>query len=204
MAKQHYMNFNNLKFPFDIKFHVATLSNDFSVSDANNQPIFYVREKMFSWRDVIKVYHDSSKKEELYQLRSNKIIDFQQTFTIADANGNTIGKARRKTFKSFWTATFHIYDANDNHLYTIKERSGFTRMMDGMVGEIPVLGFFSGYIFNPKYVLTDLNGKEYMEASKEPSFFGRKFKLNQFNSSEDDSLFVLSFMMMLISDRNRG
>ena len=198
------MNFNNLKFPFDIKFHVATFSNDFSVSDANNQPIFYVREKMFSWRDVIKVYHDSSKKEELYQLRSNKIIDFQQTFTIADASGNTIGKARRKTFKSFWTATFHIYDANDNHLYTIKERSGFTRMMDGMVGEIPVLGFFSGYIFNPKYVLTDLNGKEYMEASKEPSFFGRKFKLNQFNSSEDDSLFVLSFIMMLISDRNRG
>ena len=197
------MNFNNLKFPFDIKFHVATFSNDFSVSDANNQPIFYVREKMFSWRDVIKVYSDSSKKEELFQLKSNKLIDFQQTFSIADANGNLIGKARRKTFKSFWTATFHIHDANDNHLYTIKERSGFTRMMDGLIGEIPVLGFFSGYIFNPKYVLTDNAGKEYMEASKEPSFFGRKFKLNQFNSSEDDSLFVLSFMMMLISDRNR-
>lgn len=198
------MDLNNLKFPLDIKFHIATFSNDFSVTDANNQPLFYVREKMLSWRDVIKVYRDSSKKEELYHLRSNKLIDFQQTFTITDANGNIVGKARRKTLKSFWTATFHIYDANDNHLYTIKERSGFVRMMDGIVGEIPVISFFSGYIFNPKYVLTNLNGTEFMEVSKEPSFFGRKFKLNQFQTSNNDSLLILSFMMMLISDRNRG
>ena len=128
------MNLNNLKFPLDIKFHIATFSNDFSVTDANNQSVFYVREKILSWRDVIKVYRDSSKKEELYQLRSNKVIDFQQTFTITDANGNIVGKAKRKTLKSFWTATFHIYDANDNHIFTIKERSGLTRMTDGMVG----------------------------------------------------------------------
>lgn len=198
------MNLNNLKFPLDIKFHIATFSNDFSVTDANNQSVFYVREKILSWRDVIKVYRDSSKKEELYQLRSNKVIDFQQTFTITDANGNIVGKAKRKTLKSFWTATFHIYDANDNHIFTIKERSGFTRMMDGMVGEIPVVGFFSGYLFNPKYALSNLQGTELMEVSKEPSFFGRKLKLNQYQQTEDDALFVLSFMLMLITDRNRG
>ena len=198
------MNLNNLKFPLDIKFHIATFSNGFSVTDANNQSVFYVREKILSWRDVIKVYRDSSKKEELYQLRSNKVIDFQQTFTITDANGNIVGKAKRKTLKSFWTATFHIYDANDNHIFTIKERSGFTRMMDGMVGEIPVVGFFSGYLFNPKYALSNLQGTELMEVSKEPSFFGRKFKLNQYQQTEDDALFVLSFMLMLITDRNRG
>ena len=198
------MNLNNLKFPLDIKFHIATFSNDFSVTDANNQSVFYVREKILSWRDVIKVYRDSSKKEELFQLRSNRVIDFQQTFTITDANGNIVGKAKRKTLKSFWTATFHIYDANDNHIFTIKERSGFTRMMDGMVGEIPVVGFFSGYLFNPKYALSNLQGTELMEVSKEPSFFGRKFKLNQYQQTEDDALFVLSFMLMLITDRNRG
>ena len=198
------MNLNNLKFPLDIKFHIATFSNDFSVTDANNQSVFYVREKILSWRDVIKIYRDSSKKEELFQLRSNRVIDFQQTFTITDANGNIVGKAKRKTLKSFWTATFHIYDTNDNHIFTIKERSGFTRMMDGMVGEIPVVGFFSGYLFNPKYALSNLQGTELMEVSKEPSFFGRKFKLNQYQQTEDDALFVLSFMLMLITDRNRG
>lgn len=195
---------NSVKFPLNIKFHIATLSNDFSVTDANDSPIFYVREKMFSFRDVIKVYKDSSKKEELFQLRSNKLIDFQQTFTITDAKGNVIGKARRKTLKSFWTATFHIYDANDQHLYTIKERSGFVRMMDGLIGELPVVNFFSGYIFNPKYVLTNAQGQELMEASKEQSFFCRRFKLHQYQISEHDQLFVLSYMMLLISDRNRG
>ncbi|MBQ0148717.1 MAG: hypothetical protein KBS93_09845 [Flavobacteriaceae bacterium] len=199
------MSINQLQFPLDFKFHIGTLSNDFSVTDASGQSIFYVREKMFSWRDRIKVYSNSNKTELLYELTSNKLIDFQQTFTITDASGKIVGKARRKTLKSFWTATFHIYDANDNHIFTIKERSGVVRMLDGMVGEIPVIGFFTGYIFNPKYALTDLNGKELMEISKEPSFFGRKFKLDKLADTEqNDELFILSYMMLLIADRNRG
>ena len=199
------MSINQLQFPLNFKFHIATISNDFSVTDANGQSIFYVREKMFTWRDVIKVYRDSNKSEQLYELRSNRLIDFQQTFTITDQNGNVVGKARRKTLKSFWTATFHIYDANDNHIFTIKERSGFTRLMDGFFGEIPIIGFFSGYVFNPKYVLTDLNNHEIMEISKEPSFFGRKFKLENYKAQpEHYELFILSYMMLLIADRNRG
>ncbi|HEY4539933.1 MAG TPA: hypothetical protein VIG94_08000, partial [Faecalibacter sp.] len=169
------------------------------------QSVFYVREKMFTWRDRIKVYSDSKQTALLYELTSNKLIDFQQTFTITDRNGKVVGKARRKTLKSFWTATFHIYDANDNHIFTIKERSGLVRMMDGVFGEIPILGFFSGYVFNPKYALSDLSGKELMEISKEPSFFGRKFKLEKLADTEgNDELFILSYMMLLIADRNRG
>lgn len=199
------MSINQLQFPLDFKFHIATISNDFSVTDATGQSVFYVREKMFTWRDRIKVYSDSKQTALLYELTSNKLIDFQQTFTITDRNGKVVGKARRKTLKSFWTATFHIYDANDNHIFTIKERSGLVRMMDGVFGEIPILGFFSGYVFNPKYALSDLSGKELMEISKEPSFFGRKFKLEKLADTEgNDELFILSYMMLLIADRNRG
>ncbi len=199
------MSINQLQFPLDFKFHIATFSNDFSVTDARGQSVFYVREKMFSFRDVIKVYRDSNKSEQLYELRSNRLIDFQQTFTITDQNGRVVGKARRKTLKSFWTATFHIYDANDNHIFTIKERSGLTRLMDGFLGGIPIIGFFSGYVFNPKYVLKDLIGSELMEVSKEPSFFGRKFKLANFKAQpEHYELFILSYMMLLIADRDRG
>lgn len=199
------MPINQLQFPLDFKFHIATISNDFSVVDASGQSVFYVREKMFTWRDRIKVYSNSSQSELLYELTSNKLIDFQQTFTITDRNGNIVGKARRKTLSSLWTATFHIYDANDNHIFTIKERSGITRLMDGIFGEIPILGFFSGYVFNPKYALSNLKGKELMEISKEPSFFGRKFKLNKLADTEgNEELFILSYMMLLIADRNRG
>jgi hypothetical protein len=98
----------NLQFPLDFKFHIATISNDFSVTEATGQSVYYVREKMFTLKDKIKVYGDSNKSELLYELTSNRLIDFQQTFTITDKNGNIVGKARRKTLQSFWTATFHI------------------------------------------------------------------------------------------------
>ncbi|HEY4540521.1 MAG TPA: LURP-one-related family protein, partial [Faecalibacter sp.] len=76
------MSINQLQFPLDFKFHIATISNDFSVTDATGQSVFYVREKMFTWRDRIKVYSDSKQTALLYELTSNKLIDFQQTFTI--------------------------------------------------------------------------------------------------------------------------
>jgi len=199
------MSINQLQFPLDFKFHIATISNDFSVTDAQGQSVFYVREKMFTWRDRIKVYSDAKQTELLYELTSNKLIDFQQTFTITNKNGNIVGKARRKTLKSFWTATFHIYDAADNHIFTIQERSGLVRLLDGMVGKIPILGFFTGYIFNPKYVLKDLKNTELMEMAKKPSFFGRKFKLENYKAQpEHYELFILSYMMLLIADRDRG
>jgi len=199
------MHLSNIQFPVDFKFHIATIANDFSITDAMGKQICFVREKMFTLRDVIKVYNDSSKSKLLYELRSNKLIDFQQTFTITNYKGETIGKVKRKTLKSFWTATFHIYDENDNHIFTINERSGLTRMLDGFFGEIPIIGALSGYVFNPKYVLKNLNEAELMEITKEPSFWGRKFKLNNISAKpEHYELFILSYMILLIADRERG
>src|SRR5690606_10932036 len=99
----------------------------------------------------------------LYDIVSNKIIDFQQTFTITNHQQQIVGKVRKKTFSSFIKATYHLQDAQGNQVYTLKERSAMVRLMDGIFGEIPVVGVLSGYVFNPKYVVTDLNGTELME-----------------------------------------
>jgi hypothetical protein len=43
--------------------------------------------------------------------------------------------------------------------------------MDALFGEIPVLGMFTGYVFNPTYIEADMQGQVVMKIKKEPALF---------------------------------
>lgn len=193
-------------YPLDFKFKIGTLSNDFEATDALGNTLFYVREKILTWRDQMKIYSDSSKSELLYEIMSNKLIDFQQTFTISSTDGDVIGKVRRKTLRSFWKSTFYLMDATDHHDHTIQEKNAFVKMWDGIFGEIPVIGMLSGYFFNPSYILSTNDGEAIFELKKEPSFFGRKFKVEKLTNRSDiiEERLILSLTLMVLTERGRG
>src|SRR5690554_6614096 len=91
---------NMFQYPLNFLFKITTVSNDFTATDASGKTIFFVREKLFKLRDHINIFRDESYKELLYDLVSNKIIDFQQTFTITNAQKQIVGKVRKKTVRS--------------------------------------------------------------------------------------------------------
>ena len=193
-------------YPLHFRFKIGTLSNDFEATDAVGNTLFYVREKILTWRDQIKVYKDSSKSELLFEIKSNKLIDFQQTFTITDTQGNIVGKVRRKTIRSLWKSTFKLMDRNDNHDHSIQEKNAFVKLWDGFFGEIPIIGMLSGYVFNPAYILSTTDGEALFELKKEPSFFGRKFSVEKLiaNKTIDEERMVLSLALMVLNERSRG
>jgi len=199
------MSVIEFRYPLNFLFKITTISNDFTAKDASGKTIFYVREKIFKLRDHIKVFRDESKKEVMYDFVSNKIIDFQQTFTMTNAQKQVVGKVRKKTLRSFIKATYHLQDADGNHIYTIKERNAAVRVLDAFFDELPLIGMLSGYVFNPKYVVTDLQGNELMEMSKKPSFWGRKFDIRKLsNQPFNEEQVVLSLALMVIQQRDRG
>lgn len=193
-------------YPLDFRFKIGTLSNDFEAKDAFGNTIFYVREKILTWRDQMKVYSDSSKTELLYEIKSNKLIDFQQTFSISNAQGEVIGKVRRKTIRSFWKSTFNLMSSSDEHDHTIVEKNAFVKMWDGIFGEIPVIGILSGYFFNPSYILSTNSGEALFELKKQPSFFGRKFSVEKLSndSNLNEERLILSLAVMVLAERSRG
>jgi len=193
-------------YPLAFRFKIATLSNDFEAKDAQGHTLFYAREKIMTWRDVIKVYSDSSKREQLYTLRSNKLIDFQQTFSIINIAGEELGKIRRKSIKSLWRSTFELRNPAGDLDYSIEERSVWTKFWDSIFGEIPIIGALSGYVFNPSYILKDKEGVELFEIKKMPSFFGRKFEVHKLVSSHllDEERLVLSMVLTVLIERDNG
>ena len=75
-----------------------------------------------------------------------------------------------------------------------------------MIGEIPVLGAFTGYLFNPTYNVTNKAGQIVVKLKKMPSFFGKEFELEKVADIDEDDKerVMLGLMMMILLERRRG
>jgi len=193
------------QFPLNIEFKISTFANDFIIKDANLQTIAYVRQKMLKFVEEVSVFADETKSQLKYTIKANKWIDFSATYVFSN-EFKELGRVARKGWASLWKANYLIYDQNQIQDLTIQEENGWIKVADALLKEIPILGIFSGYFFNPSYKITRPDGTMIARLKKEKSFFGRKFsitKLAEFQNTEEERL-VLSLMMMILLERRRG
>jgi len=198
--------FKTLAFPIQFEFKIGTLANDFIATDGNGSTLAYVRQKMFKFKEDITIYSNDKKENILYTIKADRIIDFNACYAFYNEDGDTFGKVGRKGMKSLWKANYEIFDDNNSHEYTIKEENPFAKVCDVLLGEIPLLGMFTGYLFNPRFAVTNKTGDKVAQLKKEPSFWGRKFKLTKEADfeNEDEERMMLALMMMSLLERRRG
>ena len=197
---------NSLQFPLELRFKIGTFANDFVATDAGGQTLAYVRQKMFKFIEEIEVFSDDSKSTKLYTIKANKWIDFSASYIFTNRDGKELGRVARKGWASLWKARYEVFDQEQNPDFLIQEENAWVKVLDSLLGEVPILNFFTGYLFNPKYIVTRPDGTEIARLTKEPSFFGRKFsidKLDEFEAGEGERL-LLSLMMMILLERRRG
>ena len=201
------MVLNNLNYPLDFKFKITTLASDFNITDRHGNYVAYVRQKMFKLKEDVIVFNDESKSKELFRIKANQWIDFNASYSLNDLIDNkNFGRMARKGVRSIWKASYDILDAHDQQKFKIQEDNACVRFWDGFVGEIPIIGMFTGYFLNPSYTVTGIDGKAYFKLKKMPSFFGRRFQLDRLIDidDEEESLVILSLLMMVLLERARG
>jgi len=196
----------NLQFPVNFKFNISTLANDFTATDADGKTLAYVRQKMFKLKEDIQIYSDDSRETINYSIKADKWLDFSTAYTFFDEGQKSFGKIVRKGWKSIWKTDYRIFDNSEHERYTVREENAWIKVLDSLLGEIPVLGIFTGYLFNPSYIVTDENGKQIIRLKKQASFFGRNFELSKIGEmgEEDDDRIMLGLMMMILLERRRG
>lgn len=196
----------NYQFPINFSFKIGTLANDFNATDANGQTVAYVRQKMLKFIEEVVVYSNDSKTEVKYKIKANKWIDFSAAYIFTNAHGEELGRIVRKGWASLWKARYEIYDKNQQQLFLIQEENGWVKVWDALIGEVPILSMFTGYLFNPKYLMKKLDETPIARLKKEPSFFGRRFSLNKLEGldPEKEEVILLGFMMMILLERRRG
>ena len=196
----------DLQFPINFTFKISTLSNDFTAKDATGNTVAYVRQKLFKFKEEVNINDDESRSSIAYTIKANKWLDFSAAYSFKDKEGNEFGKIARKGWRSIWKAEYELIDENEQLQYHVREENGWVKVMDAIFSEIPIIGIFTGYVFNPSYIVTDTSGKEIVRLKKQPSLVGRRFtvdKLGEIDNDDDDRI-MLGLMMMILLERRRG
>lgn len=196
----------DFKFPINFVFNISTFSNDFTATDATGKVVAYVKQKMFKLKEDITIYANESKTQVNYKIKADKWIDFSAAYAFTNASGEEIGKVGRKGWVSLWKAHYEIFDKNKQLKYHVREENAWVKVLDGLVGQIPILSLFTGYILNPSYKVVNSKDEIIARLKKEPSLVGRKFKVTEVKPLDglDDDIIILGLMMMVLLERRRG
>ena len=194
-----------MNYPLQLSFEILSVARKLSVTDSSGNLIFYVKQKLFKLNEYVTIFADVNQTIPLYTLNADRVIDFSASYHLADNKGVPIGTVRRKGMRSIWKARYEILDGG-GPVMTIQEANPWTKVLDGLLGELPIIGMFSGYLFNPEYVVAREDGTAVMRLKKEPAFFQGKFsieKLGAMNEQEETRI-LLSLIMMVLLERQRG
>ena len=194
-----------LRFPLQMTFKLLALAPQFMVKDAHGQPVAYVRQKLFKLKEAITVFTDETQDQPLYQIKADRVIDFSPLYHFTDPQGLALGGIKRHGMRSMWKAGFDVLDHGVVH-FSINEKSVMTRFLDGLFGQIPLIGLLSGYLFHPAYQVTRPDGTLVAELTKQPALFEGRFTAEQMapvNEREEQQL-LLALVTVLLLESARG
>ncbi|HEY0428001.1 MAG TPA: hypothetical protein VGC76_09485 [Pyrinomonadaceae bacterium] len=196
-----------MNYPIDLSFKLLALASQIRITDAGGQMLGYVKQKMFKLKEDIQVFSDDTQTTQLFGIKADRIIDFSAKYNFTDRNGAPLGSIRRRGMRSIWKAHYEIYDARENLIMEIHEENAWVKVVDALVGEVPIVGMFTGYIFNPAYLVSRSGGGATLaRLQKQPAFFEGKFQLSgqgQMNEMEETQV-LLSVLTMTLLERRRG
>jgi hypothetical protein len=194
-----------LAYPLTLSFKLLALSHQFELIDAKGNCIAYVKQPWLKLKEAVTVYTDSGMNTALYTINADRIIDIFGKYNIATAQGTDLGQLQRHGMKSFLKAHYELHIAGTK-TYTLQETNPWVKVLDNLLGQLPIIGFLTNYFFHPRYALIDLTEREVLEIKKVPSLFERKFRIDAVSpmTAEHENAGVLACLMMILLESNRG
>ena len=195
-----------MNYPLNLSFKLLALASQIYIRDANGQLIGYVKQKLLKLKEDINVFADEQQTQHLYNIKADRIIDFSAKYNFTDAQGHSLGSIRRKGMRSIFKAHYLIFDENENQTMEIREENGWIKVVDALLGEVPILGMFTGYFFNPSYIISRMDNTQVARLKKQPAFFEGVFALESLTqmSDEDEAKVFLAVLTMTLLERRRG
>lgn len=195
-----------MNYPLSFSFKLLALASQIYIRDANGNLLGYVKQKLLKLKEDINVFADEQQTQHLYNIKADRVIDFSANYNFTDSQGNRLGAIKRQGMRSIWKANYQITDANGNLAFNINEENGWVKVIDAFAGEVPVLGMFTGYLFNPAYLISRPDSSQVARLAKQPAFFEGKFELEKQAqlANDDETRLLLGVLTMTLLERARG
>lgn len=192
-----------MQFPLTLRFKLFAISPIIEVNDAAGNTVCFVKQKLFRLKERVEVFTDDSKSSLLCEINADKIIDWSASYSFTDPNGNAFGSVKRQGARSLWKASYQIFVEGEQK-YQVSEENPWAKVGDAVLEMIPLVEFFAGYLFQPRYGVVDSNGTTCYRLIKEKSFREAKFTIEEVENRDDDITVVMSLLMMTLLERQRS
>ncbi|MBK9156213.1 MAG: hypothetical protein IPM25_18735 [Chloracidobacterium sp.] len=195
-----------MKFPITFTFKLLAIASQIYVRDADGNLIGYVKQNLFKLKEHINLFTDESQATVAYSIKADRMIDFSARYSFLAGGERPVGSIKRQGLRSIWRANYEIFDENGSPVMKINEENGWVKVIDSVVGELPVIGLFTGYFLHPSYAVTDQRGKMIARLEKQPAFFEGVFRLELHAESDEKTevLLMLGTLTMALLERSRG
>jgi hypothetical protein len=196
-----------IQYPLTLSFKVLALASQATVTDATGRTVLYTKQKLFKFREHVEIWTDQSQGTRLAEIKANKVIDWSARYFSTDAHGGEIGSVGRRGWRSIWKAHYETFNPGDSTAdFSIQEENVWTKVLDSIFSDIPIVGMFSGYLFHPSFLATRADGTPAMRMTKQPAFWEGRFQIDKLSdmTPREELNLCLSLMMLVLLERKRG
>ena len=195
-----------MQYPIELRFKLLTFGQRVTATDGSGNLLMFIKQKMFKLREKVEIYSDAEQHNLIFRIEADRVLDFSASYSFTDAQGNPWGSIRRRGMRSLWSARYDVTQDEGRLEMTIEEESPMKKVLESLLGEIPVVGFIAAYLLNPSYLVKNAAGTPVLRLVKQPAFLEGKFTLEKLEElPEDDELRALmSLLMLVLLERRRG
>jgi len=148
---------------YRIRKKVLALTNQYWIENAQNQMVGYTKQKMFAFKEDIRIFTDDSMTDELFRIKQKQVLDVWGTFEIIDSKANqVVGMIRRSISSILLEDEWYILDAFGGQIGKVMERTG-----RGLVRKYVPLGNLV-----PEQVLVEFYGQQVTEIKQQFKIIG--------------------------------
>ncbi len=195
-----------MNYPIKFTFKLLAIASQIYIRDADDALLGYVKQKLFKLKEDINLFADEGQSVLRFNIKADRVLDFSAKYNFTDADGRGIGSIKRKGMRSIFKANYEIYDERDVQVMKISEENGWIKVIDSLVGEVPVVGMFTGYFFNPSYIVSRIDETPVARLAKQPAFFEGVFQMTRLGemNDEEEARALLGLLTMTLLERSRG
>lgn len=196
-----------IQYPLKLSFKILAIASQATVTDATGRVVLHTKQKLLKFREHVEIFTDASRSTLLAEIKTDKVIDWSARYHATDARGRAIGSVGRRGWRSLWKAHYEAFNPGDERPdFSIREENPGAKVLDSLLGEIPIVGILTGYFCHPRYAATRADGSPVLRLTKQPAFFEGRFQIDKLGelAPREELNLILGFLMLVLLERGRG
>ncbi len=144
---------------FLLKQRFAPVVNRYEFTLPTGEPVCFVEQKRFTFKEDIRFFADESKSMEIMRLKARQRFDPRARYDVTGPGDEKIGEIQKVFGSSLLRSTYTIFDARGEEAARAQEKSMGVAVFRRGVGLVPFVGDFADWLPIPYHFTFTRDGE---------------------------------------------